>query len=712
MRVESNQTSINKLRVTSNDRDSMHVRLELGRIFSGADLHPTNLPANAIVCVNQFRTGPPRGSRHQMGHGWEQNVRLSLSDIVSRAERPILGLSSGAPNAVIFADMAELLACLARDWSSGRLITNWWWRVLLREDKSLWAIWRRHAEYLPAALQHLVRQKAAVRVLNGFANEELVDLGQIVVERFALHRLKASFLVPLIVSVLPQAAKSHEPTGSDAPLGWSIPQETHSRVIAPWRVSIPQVEFDQLEGEQERFLGLCLMLQREPSRVRSEGFARELKVWQQEVRDSVRTARREADPGKRKTGFREAVPPAASDTITDRSKTTDRNNSPGLRELSQPTEAEFAQVDNQHTAAIVTNDRKSGSSRPASRDQTEATSDHTQLSSETDNSPAVSALEVSALPLEVNIERASSPSQTPPPLTSNTAEEIPILNTKSLLPTEELPHTTEVESVEPVLEEAQLDPAIVVNTKLGGLFYLINLALYLELYGDFTTPDSPGIQLNLWDFITLVGAELSEHEFPQDPIWSLLETLAGRDDKTLPGSDFASPADWRMSATWLNAFPAKEVWRWTTNKARLRLMHAGGFLVLDIPRDSRNALTQIQAEAEVYWGSYDSLEFASASRFAETSTSRKREELDPAHLWLDRLLPYLRARLRQSFGASYDGEPGKALCRRAATVRVTQTHVDVFFDLADLPIEIRLSGLDRDPGWVPAGGRFIAFHYE
>jgi len=38
--------------------------------------------------------------------------------------------------------------------------------------------------------------------------------------------------------------------------------------------------------------------------------------------------------------------------------------------------------------------------------------------------------------------------------------------------------------------------------------------------------------------------------------------------------------------------------------------------------------------------------------------------------------------------------------------------VDVIFALADLPIEVRLGGLDRNPGWVPAAGRVITFHYD
>jgi hypothetical protein len=38
--------------------------------------------------------------------------------------------------------------------------------------------------------------------------------------------------------------------------------------------------------------------------------------------------------------------------------------------------------------------------------------------------------------------------------------------------------------------------------------------------------------------------------------------------------------------------------------------------------------------------------------------------------------------------------------------------VDVAFFLADLPIPIRLSGLDRDPGWIPAADRIVSFRYD
>jgi len=43
---------------------------------------------------------------------------------------------------------------------------------------------------------------------------------------------------------------------------------------------------------------------------------------------------------------------------------------------------------------------------------------------------------------------------------------------------------------------------------------------------------------------------------------------------------------------------------------------------------------------------------------------------------------------------------------------LTDVHLDIFFTLAEHPLELRLAGLDRDPGWVPSAGRYVRFHYR
>ena len=76
------------------------------------------------------------------------------------------------------------------------------------------------------------------------------------------------------------------------------------------------------------------------------------------------------------------------------------------------------------------------------------------------------------------------------------------------------------------------------------------------------------------------------------------------------------------------------------------------------------------------------------------------------------LLPHIKARLILALGIDDEAALANLLLHHYAKIIITPTHLDVFFSLADHPIEIRLSGLDRNPGWVPAAGRFIAFHYD
>jgi hypothetical protein len=88
------------------------------------------------------------------------------------------------------------------------------------------------------------------------------------------------------------------------------------------------------------------------------------------------------------------------------------------------------------------------------------------------------------------------------------------------------------------------------------------------------------------------------------------------------------------------------------------------------------------------------------------------QEVGALERWLGRLLPYVGARLRLALGVRDSEEAARLVCRQEARVSVTETRLDVTFSLERLPVEVRLSGLDRDPGWVPAAGRCVAFDYE
>jgi hypothetical protein len=252
-----------------------------------------------------------------------------------------------------------------------------------------------------------------------------------------------------------------------------------------------------------------------------------------------------------------------------------------------------------------------------------------------------------------------------------------------------------------------------IETHFGGIFYLINLAIFLELYGDFTSPLRPGIELNIWDFLAFVGRRLAGAKIEADPVWQLLVQLAGRSKEQYPGVGFEPPDEWRLPPDWLKPFSKESTWVWSSRAGRLQLKHPAGFLVVDIPLDVRDPVHQLEQESSRYREAAV-LELVNEDVPGVYEMSRLGYDADTrqAERWLDRLMPYITARLRRALGLGDEHQVSRMVSCHDARVTVTPVHLDVFLSLTDLPIEIRIAGLDRDPGWVPAAGRFITFHFE
>ena len=283
-----------------------------------------------------------------------------------------------------------------------------------------------------------------------------------------------------------------------------------------------------------------------------------------------------------------------------------------------------------------------------------------------------------------------------------------------------------------------------IETNFGGVFYLLNAALQLGLYGDFTTPMQPGLALPVWDYLALVGRELAGPDFAGDPLWQLLAELDERSDDEAPGTQFDAPDCWQVPANWLKAFPEASVWHWSVLAGRMRIEHPEGFMIADLPANSETADAQLRTATEAYaalsfelcpapltsgpsqlhgLGADSQLSTFNSqlpARCADPQLSTLNSQLSaassqlaPLQRWLDWLCGYLRARLARALGFPAGSTAALTLLlQQSARVRTSATHVRVFFSLAQHPLEIRVAGLDRDPGWVPAAGRNFAFYYE
>lgn len=178
------------------------------------------------------------------------------------------------------------------------------------------------------------------------------------------------------------------------------------------------------------------------------------------------------------------------------------------------------------------------------------------------------------------------------------------------------PATTASEPLHAPEGTQAIPPPAALHTDFGGLLFLLNAALQLGLYGDFTQPLRPRtLDCSPWRFLLASGRLYAGRAFADDPL-----------------------------AAWLRV-------RAPERPAGVRTRHPG--------------------------------------------------------LWRA-----LRERLALALGLDCAQELVPALLRLPARIEDGGERVDLHMELAALPLPVRLAGLDRDPGWIPAAGCDIRFHFH
>lgn len=243
-----------------------------------------------------------------------------------------------------------------------------------------------------------------------------------------------------------------------------------------------------------------------------------------------------------------------------------------------------------------------------------------------------------------------------------------------------------------------------IDTEHGGLFFVLNAALQLGLYGDFTQPLHRGLAMSPWGFLYHVGREFAQRRFSRDPLAAWLKQESRSDAEPSP-CDVDTP--WRIERAWLRPFhgdsrPLRAVFQ----AGHLSLRHRAGFAIYEVHATAAQCEWLIAEQiAALNLGSNNLVRVAASLR-------DPRPETLPAYTALSRVLPYLRARLALALGLRDGRQLAGLLLRMPARVRAGAERVEVFFELQRLPLPVRLAGLDRDPGWVPAAGRDLRFFFE
>ena len=550
-----NDSTILRLRVKGSDLDPLALRGRLENLLNDVSLEP-RLPPSATLFIRKIDDPLPGSIQLDNPHArapqaWRHAFQTRFDRLVTSAARPARGFVSDSAESVVFYDYAELLACLTADWCRGVATSRWWWQALLKRGDVSWMVrkmWREKIEYVPAALEYLVRKDAVVEFVSRLSDDEVREIFARVVRTFAVTRIAqikaADFFSAVAAREVSEVAQGR-------------------RSEMPWRAVAPESDTPRLRPAQQLFVGIVLMVQRAPVRVRTLSFARAVEQW---LAETIVEA------------------PRAQDIVIHEVTETKSFNSPD----------------------ILTPIRED----PIYADEPDLKPDPKPEGS------VSSAVKIANAVFKYEPEVEVAISEPPPPQAPTVAVE----------PESSVDVVVETDTPEVFVSPAATLDTITIETELGGLFYLINLAIFLEIYSDFTSPvEKFHDDLSIWEFVRIVGREINQDRDLEDPIWTGLQDLQDLHDN---------------------------------------------------PENPENP------------------------------------EILSKPAWLADLLPHIKARLILALGLDDEASVADILLHHHARVIITPTHIDAFFSLSDHPIEIRLSGLDRNPGWVPAAGRFIAFHYD
>ncbi len=678
-RMWPDETVIGALRVRGARDNTPALRLGLANLLNTTDLRPVGVSPSAVLIVRHMADPlPGRLAPHRpavrVDAAWERAMHNALTDLYHTAARPATGYVPADAKAVLFADEAEMLACLAFDVSRGQAWARWWWQMVLRTWSvgDLAELLCHQAMHLPATLQHLVRWGQAVAVIQTLSSERALMVLSALSQTYNLpdpNAQPASRAQIAPGKEEPQASEEktrqqeQQPTARvEATSSAGIPghrsrfRSARRSSSAPWAAWLAPVATPGSLGKaQECLLGLGLILYHQPAVVHTDKFRRALAAWW-------------TDRGEASTAGHEG---------------------PSVSPLSSPLAPRRAS----QTAALATQMPMKVSDASSGRGRTDADGlESAQLPEDTQAAPgqAVGENKREAMAGPVD-QRHLHPIERP----------------ETIVSPQETSEATQ-EEIRSLLAEG-------VTTRLGGALYLINFMQYLDLPACFEKDWGLVSQIGPWGTLELLTRALlgpAGEQFATDVLWTVLAELAGHNANELPGTDFCGADCFHLPPGWVHLAENEAVF-WVAHRARLYLWAEAGYLLVDCERRTMPK-SQAKAELRPYLSPGTAVNLFGKSTARGPPDGLKRpllEGLNPQLLhWLEWVWPYVRIRLSQALGGRQD--VAQAVLLYPARLYVTSSHIDLVMSLDDISLPVRLAGLDRDPGWLPTWGRVVKFHFE
>lgn len=678
------------------------VRLRVPHLLGTAALEPRGMAPSATLIVRRLSDPLPKGlmtdaEALSATRAWDNAAQSRLTDIFRNAARPASGAVAGDAPAVLFADQAELLACLARDLIRGVASSLWWWRAILRglpagAFEALFEAWRRDCVYIPGALARLASDNLAAPVLLALTSSQAWYLLDQVTGVFDLHALRQVLNTPVLrvdgglsggphVSV--RAALTADPLAVSPFAADSVPAAdvSFATVLSPpWNGFIAASNFPANFGiERSALLGIGLALHRVPSFARSRRFADEFSLWRRGSLLHLRQLAADVD-ARPFDGSGVRQPPRAVTGADGIAVSPDEGRIDEPRKATGPDAALPEQLPG---ASLTVRDEEAGVQPVASSVAPRAAGVAPEFDAFAHEAASAA---LSSLP---------SDSAAPPVLLSTIEGTAPAASLAVTQPEH------------PVLSppgDAWFGEAM--QTELGGVLFLVTLLKSLRLPASLEEECSQELGIGTWEVLELCARCLlgpGATHLIHDPVWRALARLDGRAAEVPAGSGFIGRPCYRLPESWLAALPPMGRPAIRCRDTRVEMWHPAGIVISDC---------EVAGAAEVRAMAGSGSRYGARGEWAGAAPLGVAPGR-PLRRFLSFLMPYLRWRLAASLGLRHTSRHRLAtILQRPATVWLTSTHVDVVMDLNQASGPIRLSGLDADPGWLPDFGHVIQFHYR
>jgi len=266
------------------------------------------------------------------------------------------------------------------------------------------------------------------------------------------------------------------------------------------------------------------------------------------------------------------------------------------------------------------------------------------------------------------------------------------------------------------------------DTRLGGLFYLINLLQSFELPISVRRDQSSSQSLSRWAVLDAVSRALLGECFvdmEDDPVWHLLARLDRRENGTKVAEHVHyDHSHYRMSKSWFASLNIDSTTKfyWATHNGRLRIWCDAGVLV---ERDSDNSslddLNLVEEQVLQYLNDYLSgvspqQIFQDVYSNVPLANARQIESLNIGTAFsglLSFVIPSIQSKLQRAL--DLPDATGNTLLKHLllceAQLFLGPCHLDMVANVNSTSFAIRCSGLDQDPGWLPEYGRVVLFHF-